>query len=840
MDRVDFARLFDASPNPYMVIDREFRYVAANRAYVAITGSTLEDLVGRYVFERFPNESDDPINEPRRLLEASFQKVLRTRAPDVLAHIPYRVARSAGEPPELRIWSATHTPLLDERGEVEFILQHTQDVTALQGGSADAAEVLSRAAHVQRDKDELHEQTTALRALLHQAPGFLGFLRGPNHVFEFLNPAYVRLIGGRDVVGLPVVEALPDVAEQGYVDLLDRVYATGEPFVGHGMRVEIVDSHLGGEAVDSYVDFIYQPISAANGERLGVLVQGHEVTDQTRANLRQQFLTRAGEALAKQPDDIDISLVEVAWSAVETIADFAVVDVFEEKSSRRIVLAHANDKYRSTCAALLAFPFPAKPPEGHIAYGLTDTPVLRAPFTRAMIERTAQSPEHAALLERLDIGSAMHLPLFHRDRHYGVLTLATVHNRRMFDEKDLPAMSELGRMTATALDNERLAREREESLRREHDARERAEAASRAKDDFLAMLGHELRNPLAPILIAAQILRMRAHENDDRELSIIERQTQHLVRLVDDLLDVSRISNGKVELRSAPVEIARVARKAVEIVAGRMNEKNQHLVVEIPEEGMVVDADEARITQVLSNLLSNAARYTPPGGHIWLEAEREGNEIAIHVRDDGVGIAAELLPSMFDMFVQAPQAADRSSGGLGLGLTLVRELVELHGGRVAAASPGIDLGSTLTVWLPSRVDATTADLPLVEEQAAVARSRRVLVVDDNVDAAELLGVYLSAQGLDVTVLHDGGQALEAILADPPEAAVIDIGLPTVNGNEIATRVHEVLGARAPRMIALTGYGTEADRDRSRKAGFEEHLTKPAHPRDVLALLDVDG
>ncbi len=368
----------------------------------------------------------------------------------------------------------------------------------------------------------------------------------------------------------------------------------------------------------------------------------------------------------------------------------------------------------------------------------------------------------------------------------------------------------------------------EAALRKEqegtHRAYERARAAERRKDEFLAILGHELRNPLAPIVTALELMRASGQEAFGREREVIERQVRHMTRLVDDLLDVSRITRGKLELRRRRVELADVVHEAVETMAPALEQRN--VEVDVPSEGCSLWADPARLTQVVSNLLSNAARYTAPGGHIAVRAERAGGDVRIEVADDGAGMTSELLEHVFDPFVQGPQHLHRPKGGLGLGLPLVRSLVEMHGGRVEAHSSGPGSGSCFVVTLPAteRVVAQAPARP--HAPAGLAGAHRILVVDDNEDAAELLSRALTRRGFDVRVAHDGPEALRVAGEFLPDAAVLDIGLPIMDGYELAECLRRALGEGLTRLVAVTGYGQPSDRARSAKAGFDAHLVKP--------------
>jgi PAS domain S-box-containing protein len=372
----------------------------------------------------------------------------------------------------------------------------------------------------------------------------------------------------------------------------------------------------------------------------------------------------------------------------------------------------------------------------------------------------------------------------------------------------------------------------------ERAARLAAEQANRSKDEFLAMLGHELRNPLAPIVTALELIKLRS-ETESKELQIIERQVSHMMRLVDDLLDVSRITRGKIELKLQRIDVHDVIVKALEMVAPLLEQKRHHVAMESTAGQAFVNGDENRLTQIITNLLTNSARYTPPGGNIVVKLRTDARGATVEVRDDGQGVDPELLPRIFDLFVQGNQTSERSSGGLGLGLTLVKSLAQQHGGRVTAHSPGRGHGSTFSVWLPLFTASTHDASAETPRQLPVAlRPRRVVVVDDNEDARTLLCEILRAVGHDVKTAGDAFAALEVIADFAPDVAILDIGLPVVDGFELAERIRARLGRSAPRLIALSGYGQANDRERSKAAGFEVHLVKPVDAGKLLELLTV--
>ncbi len=373
-------------------------------------------------------------------------------------------------------------------------------------------------------------------------------------------------------------------------------------------------------------------------------------------------------------------------------------------------------------------------------------------------------------------------------------------------------------------------------------AEEKLVEADRRKDEFLAMLAHELRNPLAPISAAAELLRIGAlNEARVRQSSnIIGRQVRHMTRLVDDLLDVSRVTRGLITLERAQVGMRAVVQEAVEQVRPAIEARGQRLSVHLPPSWALVEGDKARLVQVVANVLGNAAKYTPDACAIDLRAEVRAEALVIGVRDEGIGMERELTERVFDLFAQAERSSDRSQGGLGLGLALVRNLVELHGGTVGCSSPGLGKGSTFVISLPLMRDALPAAPPssgLPASDGAAARPLKLLVVDDNVDAAETLGLLLAAHGHEVVVEHDPLRALERARAGVPDVCLLDIGLPEIDGRELARRLRAQPETAGAVLVAVTGYGQQQDRDQTREAGFQHHLVKPL---DVDALVRLLG
>ncbi|MBS2011375.1 MAG: response regulator [Deltaproteobacteria bacterium] len=374
---------------------------------------------------------------------------------------------------------------------------------------------------------------------------------------------------------------------------------------------------------------------------------------------------------------------------------------------------------------------------------------------------------------------------------------------------------------------ERALKEREEALVQ----------ADRRKDRFLATLAHELRNPLAPLRTGLALLERGGCEAAPRVLPMMERQLGHMVRLIDDLLDVSRVSSGKIVLKKEKVHLRALVESAIETSRPLVESRRHTLVVSLPTDPIVLEVDAVRIAQVLSNLLNNAAKYTPDGGRIEVDAQVADGRVVIRVTDTGVGIAPDVLPRAFDMFTQVGHTLERADGGLGIGLALARSLAEMHGGALHGASEGPGRGSTFTLELPA-AETLVLDAAPPEEQAAPISGapRRVLLVDDNEDATELLAELLANAGHTTRVAFDGPSALALASTFLPEVILLDIGLPGMNGYEVAAELRRRPELQGALIVALTGWGSDADRQRSREAGFDVHLTKPVETRVIEALL----
>jgi PAS domain S-box-containing protein len=562
--------------------------------------------------------------------------------------------------------------------------------------------------------------------------------------------------------------------------------------------------------------------------KAAVQVVIRDITERKRLEQGLRFLSDASVALAALVD-YESTLQKVASLAVPYFADWCTVDLAEPGGQlRRVVVAHV-DPAKVRLAQELQRRYPPDPEAPHGPYHVlrTGASEMMAEIPDGVLIEAARDTEHLRILRELGLKSCMCVLLRPREKPLGVLTFIAAESGKKYTPADLAFAEELCRRAAIAIENVQLYAD----LRK----------ADRLKDEFLAMLAHELRNPLAPLRNALHIMKQPGtHEaviGQCREMA--DRQVQHMARLLDDLLDVSRVSRGKIELRKESVDMAAVLHATVEGVRPLMEGRGHQFTMALPSEPLQVEGDPTRLEQVLTNLLNNAAKYTDPGGRIWLLASRDGAEIVLRVRDTGIGIDPEMLPRIFDLFVQAERRLDRSQGGVGIGLTLVRKLVELHGGSVEAYSAGLGWGSEFVVRLPAlaaepqsrQTEAGGGTAPA----SALAR-HRVLAVDDNVDAADSLAMLLRLAGHEVRVAYDGPTALLIAQTFQPQVIFLDIGMPCMDGYDVARRLREDPELKPAVLVAMTGWGQEEDRRRSLQAGFDHHLVKPVEMEELEQVL----
>ncbi|WP_343728776.1 ATP-binding protein [Duganella sp.] len=624
----------------------------------------------------------------------------------------------------------------------------------------------------------LQQQADMLQQLFAEAPGFMALLRGPQHVFELANASYRELIGGRNPVNQPLREALPEVVEQGFLALLDEVYRTGERYIGRRVPVTLRrDDAL----AQFWVDFVYQPVYGTDGKVNGIFVQGTDVTHHVHTELALQ---EAVDSVAAERDRLN-----------ESEAKFRVI----ANAIPHLVWSQLPDGTREFCNDQWYEFTGLAPTATHQDWEALVHAGDRAHAARRWAEAQVRGQAYDIEFRLLHQPSATHRWCLGR--------VLPVHD----------AAGRLVRWLGTCTD-----------IHEQRSQTEELRAAANRKDEFLAMLAHELRNPLAPIRAAAELLKIEGADaaRQARAVAIIDRQVRHMTELVDDLLDVSRVTRGLVELELLPTDLKAVVSAAVEQARPLIASRGHTLHLHVAADAAVVLGDATRLIQVVVNLLSNAAKYTPRGGRIDVSVAVPDTQVRIVVSDNGSGIGPELLPHVFEMFTQAVRTPDRSEGGLGIGLTLVRSLVEAHGGSVSADSDGVGKGSRFTLCLPAHHQQPPAPRVAAGELTRSASGRRVLLVDDNVDAAETLGELLAVLGHEVRLSFDGQRAIEIAAGFDPDIFILDVGLPDINGYELAHRLRMRPSAGRALFIALTGYGQEHDRVLSRTAGFHHHFVKP--------------
>jgi PAS domain S-box-containing protein len=561
-----------------------------------------------------------------------------------------------------------------------------------------------------------------------------------------------------------------------------------------------------------------------------------DITERKRADARTKFLVNATNLLASVVDSSSL-LSRVAKMPVPHFADWCVVDLCgpSAEGERGCVLnwaVHHTDSEQKTILRRLKKRLPNTFGSGSLVGNVLrhGKPRMVADAVNPFEYAEPLTPEDRDLLCGLDSQSMICVPLATHRVTFGAITFVLSGTSRKYCAEDLEAAQDFAQRASIAIENSRLYEEVKE--------------ADRRKDEFLATLAHELRNPLAPVRNALEIARTPGVDEQvaDKALTVIDRQVDHMVRLVDDLLDLSRLMRGKIQLRPERLLLKDVIARSIETARPLIDAHGHKLEVSVPKGPVALFADPVRLEQIISNLLDNAAKYTERGGLIKLRAKARGDQVVIKVRDTGIGIDPQILPHLFDLFRQAESSLERSRGGLGIGLTLVRRLVDIHGGKVEARSDGLGTGAEFIVRLPLHKELAPApEIIRTNSEQANGPQLRILVVDDNVDAAEMLSTLLRLDGHRVWVVHDGRAALDAAQAYRPDVILLDIGLPELNGYEVAKSLRTREKHRRIIIIAMTGYGQERDCQRSLDAGCDAHLTKPVAPQALRAFLrDLNG
>jgi len=552
-----------------------------------------------------------------------------------------------------------------------------------------------------------------------------------------------------------------------------------------------------------------------------------EAAEQARRRL--ELLASAGTVLSRslQPH---ATLEAIASIVVPAVADWCRVDLVDADGQLRRALTHHSDPDKSRWGADMVQQLRAAPDmPGSMAWTVATGRSHLARFDPPAEFDAVRDKDLLSFAGAIGMRAYFVVPLVARGRTLGALAALQAESDRQFSDDDCALIAELAQRAALALDNARLYADAQATRRQ-------AEAANRAKDEFLAMLGHELRNPLAPIVTALHLMARRGNGDTATERRIVERQVAHLLRLVDDLLDVSRIARGKIQLQQERVDMKAVVATALELTQPVLEKRVRAIEVDLPAEPVFVNGDAVRLAQVLGNLLTNAAKFTPPDGRVALRLRSDGDAVELTVDDEGSGIAPELLPHVFELFTQGEQGMDRRTGGLGLGLAIVKTLVQLHGGSVHALSDGPGRGSRFIVRLPAAPGTPPVAEAARESIAPAPRTGRILLVDDNVDAAEMLCLLLREAGHEVCTASDGVAALASLDHFVPDLALLDIGLPGMDGYELAGRLRADARLAGLPLVALTGYGREPDRVRALATCFDEHLVKPVVGERLLEVV----
>jgi PAS domain S-box-containing protein len=783
-----YESLFNSSPTGNYLLSPtpEAIILAVNDAFLAASSRKREDLVGISLFVAFPENPDDPEDTGVAALRNSLVKVIATRQADALPlqRYPIIVIGPNGEERyEERFWSAVSTPIFGPDGQLICISHRTTDVT--QQARAEAA--LRKSEERYRSLFESIDQGFCIVEMLVDDAG------DPTDCqFCEVNPAFTKLSELSTAAGKTVRELIPAHADE-WINMCSGVAMTGEP-----LRREYEAKTLS-RWFDVYAFRTDEP------DKLRVAILFKDITRKKQAeeNLRtseRQALDAARQAEA-QSKRLDAVLEAVPVGIVVSNADGAISmanTAFKYLWGASHPGAHNIDEFAEW--------------KGWWVDGLGKQGQRLQPheWTTARVLRGEEALRDIIEIESFDEPS----------------------NRRICLNSGAPIRDRQGNIVGAVV--------AQLDITDRVKAEEALKQADRRKDEFLAMLAHELRNPLAPIAAAADLLEL-GHPNEARvkqTSAIISRQVKHMTALVDDLLDVSRVTRGLVTLDKIRLDAKRIVSEAVEQVRPLIEARRHRLTVHTPPDPAFVQGDPKRLVQVMTNLLNNAAKYTPEAGSIILDMEVDGDHVRMTVTDNGIGMEADMSQRAFDLFAQAERTSDRSQGGLGIGLALVKSLVELHGGTVMAYSEGGGKGSRFTVCLPH--SDGPAGVPAPRQYGAIEPSTgkplTVMVVDDNSDVAQMLAMFVEALGHHVIVEHSSWRAFERAMTEHPDICLLDIGLPDIDGNALARRLRTEPQLGKTVLVAVTGYGQEQDRQNALNAGFDHHFVKPIDSKKLADLL----
>lgn len=772
--QAQLAAIVESSEDAIVSMSLDGTILSWNAGAEAIFGYAPDEAIGQSILLIAPPELHD---EERSILD-------RVTQGDRITH--YETVRIAKSGQRLDI-SLTISPIRDQTGEIVAASKIARDITAHK-----------------RAVQSVQESEDRFRTLANITPAIL-WTAAPDGIVTWASDRWF------DYTGIARADNPRNWSTALHPEDWERCLSAWNKAVQEGTpyEVEIRFRSRTGE----YRWFLTRatPFRDPKGRVLGWCGSTTDIHNQKQMEESQRFLAEASKSLVSLVD-YKSTLQIVAGLSVPAFADWCAVDMRNESGNlERVAVAHihppdVSNGEASPSGGPARLDLPINPLEVYH----TGKPELVTEMSHWDRVPSLEGEGDRRLFQGLKPRSCICVPLLVKGRSLGTITFVTTASARQYGSSELALAEDLAHRATIAIENARLYQEVQEGHRR--------------KDEFLAMLAHELRNPLVPIQSGLDILSM-SEPSDPETIRVMQDQVEHVVRLVDDLLDVSRIIRNKIELRKEPVNLATLMHRSAEAARPHIDSRNQDLAISTPETPVWIHADPVRMIQVIENLLNNSSKYSDEGSRIELSAEVQSGQVAISVRDYGIGIEPELLPAVFELFTQSDRSLDRAQGGLGIGLTLVHQLVHRHGGVVTVHSDGPGKGSTFTVQLPvAEAPSLTESAP---EHAARPQSLSIVVVDDNVGAAMLLAKLLGMLGdHQVITAHDGISALEAIQKHHPDVVLLDIGLPGMNGFQVAKAVREQPELNDVLLIALTGYGQKEDRMRSREAGFDEHRIKP--------------
>jgi PAS domain S-box-containing protein len=958
----DFRALFDAAPAPYLILSTQLSIVEVNQAYLRVTHSARERILGRNIFDVFPDNPADPAADGVAKLRASLMRVLNTKTADTMAVQKHDLLPSGPDETtfEERYWSAINTPVVDASGTVSHIIHHVEDVTdfvrAKDHVGRMESEVCNQALEIQvanrrlrEANDELEARVLARTAAERQAEGKL---RESEQRFRLMADSIPQMVwivndAGRAVYfnkqwvsytgAAPLASTTPEQISTDFVHPDDQAATMQSWHLARRTgQVYSLEHRLRGVSGE-YRWFLVRAEPYQDPDSGKIVSWFGTSTDVHDRKLAEAALRASEERYRTLFDSIDegFCIIEVLFDELGRACDYRFSETnpsFEQqtglvnavgKTMRELAPAHEAHWYEiyghvHTTGQASRFENEAKALNRWFdvfAFRIRDAETHKVAILfkditeQKRLTETLRHSEHAAITaarqaeaerQRLDavlqaapvgivvseangailLANAAHRSLWgpqhpktqsieqfgewrgwwadHSERHGRPLLAHEWATARILrgeenprdlvtiESFDTPPVQRTVLITGAPIKGSDGAIVGAVVAQMDISDRVRSEdallQADRRKDEFLAMLAHELRNPLAPISAAADLLGTgRLNETRIKQTSgVIARQVKHMVGLVDDLLDVSRVTRGLAQLDKTKLDAKKILSDAVEQVRPLIEARGHRLAVHTPPESTFVLGDAKRLVQILANLLNNAAKYTPEGGNIVLGMEVSGGQIRIAVTDNGVGMTPELKSRAFELFAQAARTSDRSQGGLGIGLALVKSLVALHGGSVCAHSEGLGHGSRFEVCLPhlAEEEMALANAESHGQHVAVPRNPlKMMVVDDNADAAEMLAMFIEAMGHRVIVEHSPHKAIQRARDEMPDVCLLDIGLPGMDGNELARRLKSQPETAQALLIAVTGYGQEQDRELAMSAGFSHHFAKPVDSAKLTDLLE---